>query len=138
MSDLGMRASKGRKLEMNHADSSIAMLGIGTAVPGYRLDQADTSQRLAEALSEHPDAARWVKRIFKQCGVDSRYTCEPELLQSAEACRYFSVQPDRLYPTTAERMATYKRESVPLALSAARNASDDGQLHRAVSSGARC
>ncbi|WP_219838344.1 type III polyketide synthase [Paenibacillus sp. R14(2021)] len=112
---------------MNQADASIAILGIGTAVPEYRLDQADTSRRLAEALIERPDSARWVKRIFKQCGVETRYTCEPDLLQPAEACRYFSAQSNRSYPTTAERMATYKRESIPLGLRAARRALADGE-----------
>ncbi|AZN41549.1 type III polyketide synthase [Paenibacillus albus] len=113
---------------MKQADSVIAILGIGTAVPDYRLDQADTSQRLAQALSEIPDTARWVKRIFKQCGVETRYTCEPNLLESAEDCRYFSQWSNRVIPSTAERMETYKRESVPLGLSAARKALIDGEV----------
>ncbi|MCY9668414.1 type III polyketide synthase [Paenibacillus alginolyticus] len=113
---------------MNQADQMIAILGIGTAVPENRLDQADTSQRLAQALSEHPDSMRWAKRIFKQCGVETRYTCEPNLLESAEDCRYFLHKSNHTIPSTAERMETYKRESVPLALHAARNALLDGKV----------
>lgn len=115
-------------LVMKQTDPTIAILGIGTAVPDYRLDQADTSQRLTQALSDHPDSARWAKKIFKQCGVESRYTCEPNLLESAEDCRYFSGKSERPAPSTAERMATYKRESVPLGLNAARKALSDGNV----------
>lgn len=113
---------------MEQADPIIAILGIGTAVPDFRLDQADTSRRLTEALSESPDSARWVKRIFKQCGVEARYTCERNLLESAENCRYFAGKSERSIPSTAERMATYKREAVPLGLKAARKAIVDGNV----------
>jgi predicted naringenin-chalcone synthase len=113
---------------MNDANPVAAILGIGTAVPDYRLDQADTAQRLTQALRDHPDSARWAKRIFKQCGVETRYTCEPNLLESAENCRYFSQTSNQPVPTTADRMGTYKREAVPLGLKAARRALRDGQV----------
>jgi len=112
---------------MNTTNPKIAILGIGTAVPEYQLNQSDTAQRLSEALSDNTDSARWAKRLFKQCGVENRYTCEPNLLEQAKDCRYFSQTSLQAIPTTAERMAIYKRESVPLALRAARNALHDGQ-----------
>jgi predicted naringenin-chalcone synthase len=113
---------------MKQADPIIAILGIGTAVPDFRLDQADTAQRLAHALSDNPDSARWAKRIFKQCGVEVRYTCEPNLLESVGDCRYFSRISNELVPKTAERMETYKRESVPLGMNAARKALLDAKV----------
>jgi predicted naringenin-chalcone synthase len=113
---------------MEQVEPMIAILGIGTAVPDFRLDQADTAQRLAQALSDRPDSARWAKRLFKQCGVESRYTCEPNLLETAEHCRYFPRASHHAAPSTAERMATYKRESVPLALRAARQALADARV----------
>ncbi|MFD0675638.1 MULTISPECIES: type III polyketide synthase [unclassified Paenibacillus] len=113
---------------MEHSDPIIALLGMGTAVPANRIDQADTAQRLAEALKETPDSARWAKRIFKQCGVETRYTCEPNLLQSASDCRYFPRNSLDDVPTTADRMETYKRESVPLGLEAAKKALLDGDV----------
>ncbi|WP_081824351.1 type III polyketide synthase [Paenibacillus sp. UNC451MF] len=105
------------------------ILGIGTAVPNYRLDQTDTSLRLSQALNEFPDSARWARKIFKQCGVESRYTCEPNLLDAAEECRYFSHVADLPVPSTAERMETYKREAIPLGVSAARKAISDGNVN---------
>ncbi|TXK73868.1 type III polyketide synthase [Paenibacillus sp. N3.4] len=113
---------------MKQDNPIIAILGIGTAVPDFLLDQADTSHRLTQVLSDYPDSARWAKRIFKQCGVETRYTCEPNLLESSDNCRYFSQSPDRLVPSTADRMDTYKKESVPLVLNAARKALLDGQV----------
>ncbi|MFD0588985.1 type III polyketide synthase [Paenibacillus sp. GCM10027627] len=122
-------------------ESVIAILGLGTAVPPYRMNQEDTSRRLVEALAEggHTDSSRWAKRIFKQCGVESRYTCEPNLLEPASSCRYFPTSASseidahsgngtvatKSVPTTSERMAVYKRESVPLASEAARSALRD-------------
>lgn len=113
---------------MEHADPIIAILGIGTAVPEFRIDQADTAHRLAEALRDSPDSARWAKRIFKQCGVETRYTCEPNLLESAESCRYFPRSTSQDAPSTRDRMQTYKRESVPLSLDAAHKALLDGNI----------
>lgn len=112
---------------MKREDEIIAILGIGTAVPEFRLDQADTSGRLTEALRDNPNSARWAKKIFKQCGVETRYTCEPNLLETAENCRYFS-QTNHQAPSTSDRMTTYKRESVPLALQAAEKALRDAHV----------
>jgi len=106
----------------------IAITGIGTALPPYHMDQADTARRIVDALSSSPDSARWARRIFKQCGVESRYTCEPDLLQEASLCRYMPQEDRSKVPSTAERMAVYKRESVPLALSAARAALADAKM----------
>lgn len=113
---------------MEQAAPIIAILGIGTAVPAFRIDQAETSQRLTEALAENRDSARWAKKIFKQCGVETRYTCEPNLLESASDCRYFPHISKQDIPTTAERMETYKKESVPLGLDAARKALEDAEV----------
>lgn len=104
------------------------MLGIGTAVPAHKLDQLDTAQRLAEALQETPDAARWARRLFKQCGVQTRYTCEPALLEPAANNRYFAQLSGLPVPTTSQRMATYKQASVPLALRAASAALADARV----------
>ncbi|WP_371825358.1 type III polyketide synthase [Paenibacillus soyae] len=106
-----------------------AIWGIGTAVPPFRMEQEDTSRRLVEALAAagHTDSSRWARRIFKQCGVEKRYTCEPNLLEEAENCRYFRGPElgGGDVPTTSERMGVYKRASVPLAEEAARKALAD-------------
>ncbi|WP_020616903.1 type III polyketide synthase [Paenibacillus daejeonensis] len=101
----------------------IAITGIGLALPEHQLEQHETSARLAEALAGQPDAARWARRVFRQNGVETRYTCEPNLLAEPAQCRYFPTTDKAApAPTTSERMRIYKRESVPLALTAARTA----------------
>ncbi len=107
----------------------IAIRGIGTAVPSYRLEQEDASRRLKEALRDRPTDARWVQRIFASCGVESRYTCEPELLKPADSCRYIPTSAEVRIPTTAERMGLYREASVPLAEEAARKALADSGIH---------
>ncbi|QMV44814.1 type III polyketide synthase [Cohnella cholangitidis] len=103
-------------------------MGIGTAVPTYCLKQEDVARRLGEALKDRPETARWAKRVFSHCGVDSRYTCEPNLLEPANACRYLPSLPGLNIPTTEERMKTYRRESINLATEAAREALLDSRI----------
>src|SRR5690606_13541991 len=104
-----------------------AILGIGTALPAYRMDQQDVSRRLNAALQHRPVIARWAERIFAHCGVNTRYTCEPNLLAPADQCRYLSPEGETV-PATDARMALYRQASVPLAAEAARRALDDSGM----------
>lgn len=106
----------------------MTLMGIGTAVPVSRLEQRDALNRLAEALKEDPAVMKWATRIFAHCGVDTRYTCDPELLEPAGRCRYVPVSPELSIPMTEERMQTYERQSVPLALESARQALVDSRV----------
>jgi predicted naringenin-chalcone synthase len=108
-----------------------SILGIGTAVPAHRLDQEDTLGRITGALRDRPDAARWAKRIFGRCGVETRYTCEPNLLEPAERCRYISSPEGPPTADTEERMAVYRREAARLAANAARRALADSRVRPA-------
>ncbi|WP_256757852.1 type III polyketide synthase [Cohnella sp. WQ 127256] len=106
---------------------SITIMGIGTAVPAYCLEQEDSVRRLKEAMKERPEDARWVHRIFAHCGVDTRYTCEPNLLEPVERCRYIPSTPEMNIPTTEERMSIYHKESILLAVEAAQKALTDSR-----------
>lgn len=110
-----------------------AIFGIGTAVPQHRVDQAEAGERLARALQAAPDAARFAKRIFKNSGVNTRYTCEEELLRDPQDCRYLPGFEDEQghHPLTAERMEIYQREAVPLAVLAAQRAMADSAMDEA-------
>jgi alpha-pyrone synthase len=105
-----------------------AIIGLGNALPEHRVEQAGAAERLTEALTGRSDSARWARRIFKQCGVETRYTCEPNLLEPVGSCRYLPGTAADLVPTTAERMESYRHASVPLALAAAREALQDAGL----------
>lgn len=115
---------------MNQLGGTVAasIMGIGTALPVHRIEQKDVSARLAQALEHEPDSRRWAKRIFNQCGVETRYSCEPNLLEPAESCRYLPFTQMEDVPTTAERMAKYKEAAVPLGIQAAHQALEDAAV----------
>ncbi|MEC0239660.1 type III polyketide synthase [Paenibacillus dokdonensis] len=102
--------------------------GIGTSIPKYQLKQNEVFQRIEESCKKDSDVMRWARRIFRQCGVDTRYTCEPDFLKPAGACRYLPDHEEAVVPSTSERMEVYQRESVPLAAQAAREAMTDAKL----------
>ncbi|RXZ76696.1 type III polyketide synthase [Paenibacillaceae bacterium] len=110
---------------MKRKNGEASIIGLGTAVPAYRIDQDDVASRLAEALENYPDSARWARRIFRQGDVDTRFTCDPNLLEPASTCRYMPSGESKTTPGTSERMALYRRESVPLGVQAALKALAD-------------
>lgn len=112
--------------------ASIAILGIGTSVPPHLLEQGEVTARLVAALGEDSSSARWAKRIFRQCGVDTRYTCESNLLASVDECRYVPGTEAERIPNTSERMRKYKEESIPLGLQAAVSALRDSAIDASV------
>lgn len=113
---------------MDTKSPNISILGIGTAVPAHRIEQDEVLDKLEEALHDSPNSVRWARRIFKQCGVATRYTCEPNLLGHGSRSRYLPSEGQGDAPSTAERMGIYKRESIPLALQAAKDALLDGEI----------
>ncbi|MDR9855307.1 type III polyketide synthase [Paenibacillus sp. VCA1] len=106
-----------------------AITGIGTSIPPYKLEQDKVFQKIEDSCKYHSDLMRWARRIFRQNGVESRYTVEPDFLRPAGECRYLPDGPGVPVPTTAERMGSYERESVPLAVHAAREAMADARIH---------
>lgn len=119
------------KRALEYGKSTVAVLGIGTALAPHRLEQDDAALRLADALGGNANSARWAKKIFKHCGVETRYTCEPNLLETADGCRYvYSSSLDNT-PSTAERMKMFKEHSVPIGMEAARKALQDSNINYA-------
>lgn len=105
--------------------SEAAILGMGTALPVHSIEQTDIADFIGSTLQDNPDLARFARRIFKSCGVERRYTCESNFLDPLEDCRYFPYSNESAIPATGERMSTYKREALPLAIEAAEKALQD-------------
>lgn len=104
--------------------SGVSVLGIGTSLPAHELPQTRVAELLASSIPDKPDLARFARRIFRSCGVETRYTCEPEYTGSSDQCRYLPSNGEPV-PTTKERMDTYKREAPPLGKEAAVQALKD-------------
>lgn len=114
-------------MNSNNLSSDIAILGMGTA-PAHAVNQPDIAELIGASLQDRPDLARFAKRIFRSCGVETRYTVEPSYLGTLEECRYLPSAEHTNIPTTRERMDTYQREAFPLAVKAAEQAIQDAGI----------
>jgi predicted naringenin-chalcone synthase len=109
--------------------TSVGILGIGTAVPPYPLNQTEAA-RFASLLSSHnEEQTRLVAVLYRRSGVRQRHLAFLDALpRGGETVPelqslFHETLPDatrRLGPTTAERMAYYAARSAPLAEQAAR------------------
>lgn len=97
-----------------------ALLALGTAVPAYCMSQQTIARWVMDAFAEQPALQRLVRILYAHSGIDTRYTCTPDYLRPVQDSRFSPARPLHETPTTAERMAIYERESVPLAVQAAR------------------
>ncbi len=101
------------------------LLGIGTAVPRYRIAQDEAAYFMKRAhLSgagderRSPQQQRVLERridyLYRRSGIESRYSCCPEFADGSA----MTVA----HMTLAERMQRYEREVVPLAVRACESA----------------
>ncbi|MDQ3249752.1 MAG: type III polyketide synthase, partial [Chloroflexota bacterium] len=102
--------------------NQVAMLALGTAVPAYQARQKDVVEWMTTAFAAQPAMGRWLRGLFAGSGVETRYSCIDDYQQAPATARFSPTQPLEKIPTTAERMAIYQRESVPLGVAAARQA----------------
>jgi predicted naringenin-chalcone synthase len=100
----------------------IALLALGTAVPRYCATQTDVGQWMADSLKTEPALERWLKRLYANSGIETRYACVPDFLQPPAGSRLAPGRPPAETLTTAERMAIYQREATTLGAAAARRA----------------
>lgn len=101
---------------------SIALLGIGTAVPPHCLEQGIAARMAADCLGLDGDAARSVEVLYRRTQARTRGSV---LIRPEPAgCGLHWFYPPGLdgQPGTAERMRRYRDEAPPLAESACRQA----------------
>ncbi len=103
----------------------VALLGFGKAVPTYRYAHAAIGQWIGESLGADRALARWVRGVFAATGIETRYSCLPDVLGSPQASRFAPGRALADAATTAERMAIYEREAVLVGQQAARDALAD-------------
>ncbi|WP_433939598.1 type III polyketide synthase [Paenibacillus lautus] len=115
-------------MKQTNGRSDVAILGMGTALPVHSVAQSDIAELIASTLQDRPDLARFARRVFRSCGVETRYTCESNYLDPLEKCRYLHSHDASVIPTTEERMDTYKREALPLGVEAAEKALKDAGM----------
>lgn len=107
---------------MRSVDPGPAILAIGTAVPPYRITQADACAWVSDSLQAGQPQRRLLARLYRLSGIETRYSCLPDAAALAPDSRFAPGRSVAETPTTAERMAIYQHEAVQLGVAAAQRA----------------
>jgi len=107
---------------MGQDRSHVGLLALGTAVPGYRYQQTALCDWMADALEMKPPMRRWMRQLYQLSGIETRYTCLPDLSMPPAEARFTPGRTPAATPTTAERMEIYQREATALGTLAAQRA----------------
>lgn len=95
---------------------------IGTAAPVHEIKQEYAPEWVATSLALSPSEARKVRLIYRATGIQTRYSIIPDFSSIEEQRELFPLTENlEPFPSTAERMAIYKREAPVLASQAIRN-----------------
>lgn len=98
------------------------VLGWGTAVPSHRYRQAELADHLTRALE--PRLARRLRAAFRGSRVDTRHSVLPDFRAGVTDPVLF----DGGQPTTAQRLAVFRREAPSLAARAAARALEEAAI----------
>jgi predicted naringenin-chalcone synthase len=110
---------------------SLAILGLGTALPHRPVSQEDTAAIISSFFCETDEQRRLLPTLFRRAGVRQRHSVLAERLPHDGPIQTFyppATGPSDQGPTTAQRMEIYRKESAPLALQAARQALDQAKI----------
>lgn len=99
---------------MSDTPGGLTILSLGTALPAHVMPQAEAAELARQIAGPSEEQAALLKVLYRRAGVSTRYTVLPH--------RMAFEWPPPHGPTTAERMAVYRREAPPLAVRAANDA----------------
>ena len=109
---------------------SFSILGLGTALPGTAVSQADAVKIATRICCRSNDQAEWLPNLYQQTGIAKRHLAFDQdvvsdiLLGTSDSGSVFlpgNGQAD-LGPTTSQRMRHYKERASPLVRDAAARA----------------
>lgn len=104
---------------------SLAILGLGTALPRHPVSQEEVAGIISTFFCETNEQRRLLPILFRRAGVRRRHSVLAERPAGNGPIQTFyppATGPTDGGPTTCQRMEVYRKESVPLALQAARHA----------------
>jgi len=108
---------------------SLAIAGIGTAVPDYHGDQKFALHVAQKMCAQNKEHDRRLAAIYRRSGVSKRHSVLEELSGENRLSNGHFYVPERgsgdRGPTTEQRMKRYEAEVVPLAVEASRRALDE-------------
>lgn len=105
---------------------SLAILGIGTAVPPHTIRQSDAAEIVQALTCTTEDEAQYYRDVYHAVGVATRHCVILEGDDGDLATRQSFYPSDS--PTTLARMRRYEAEAGNLAIEASRKALDESQV----------
>jgi predicted naringenin-chalcone synthase len=106
---------------------SVAILGIGTALPRYRITQEEATELAIHVCCKNDEQAALVQPMYRRSGIETRYMAVPpglaaELSDGVPHQEAAGTHNGDRGPGTEFRMRYYRQEAAPLAERAARAA----------------
>lgn len=95
----------------------VAVVGLGTALPPYRVSQVDLATWISRFLDRGIRLDHFTSRVFGKAGVDTRYMAIPDFTGTGRAVLY-----DDGIPGLGKRMEVFAREAPRLAAHAVETA----------------
>jgi predicted naringenin-chalcone synthase len=112
-----------------------SILGIGTTVPPNRYSQSDAAEVAKVASCQSDDQVDLLRTLYRQTHIAYRHFIHDQEVYDdfvhgtdETGTRYRPEGPDDFGPDTAERMAMYTREALPMARRAAEQALDEADM----------
>jgi len=99
----------------------IALLAIGTALPPYKLAQAEIAELVCAGFHLSPAEKRVLKAVYRASGIKFRSSVLSDYYKAPGQFEFFPNEPEALFPSTAARMQLYKNNAFNLALAAIEN-----------------
>lgn len=110
---------------------SLAILGIGTALPRHSFTQKDAANVISSFFCQTDEQRRLLPVLFRRAGVQKRHSVLAEQPPEDGPIQTFyppAAGPSDHGPTTRHRMEVYRKESIPLALEASQQALDQARV----------
>lgn len=95
-----------------------AITAIGIATPAYTQSQSYVLELMLKHLSLSKPEQRLLKTIYRNSGINNRYSVLEDFIKPKEAGYFFSQDSVSVFPNTQQRMKLYKENALNLALSA--------------------
>lgn len=98
-----------------------AITAIGTATPHHQHKQQTIAETVARLLNLNFVKKRVLKSIYKNSGIENRYSVLSDTSETTDQFTFIPNSPGAGFPSTASRMAIYKKNALGLALAAIEN-----------------
>ncbi|MCC5944064.1 MAG: type III polyketide synthase [Bernardetiaceae bacterium] len=112
---------------MKNKSTQSMITHLGVALPSYRITQSEAALRISELLALEATDTRKMRFLYRATGIAHRYSVLDNFSATSPYPFFSPVSKDNPFPSTAERMAIYKKEALPLAQKAIFNSFSEAE-----------